>query len=149
MPWMLHPGLQLQGPRIVPGGRFSHELGAGLGRSNTQGVRGAFLLIKGGRVTGRPLFLKPGARVLNVPGFRVLLPGHQRDPMPGSSGADIRTLRPGSPAPQQSVSRLALEELAEIGKLCPFAVSSREKDSTDAHLFVFLTGKILRWLKET
>uniref|UniRef100_A0A8D0RL56 Rho GTPase activating protein 8 n=1 Tax=Sus scrofa TaxID=9823 RepID=A0A8D0RL56_PIG len=34
--------------------------------------------------------------------------------MPGSSGADIRTLRPGSPAPQQSVSRLALEELAEI-----------------------------------
>uniref|UniRef100_A0A8D1CNI7 Rho GTPase activating protein 8 n=1 Tax=Sus scrofa TaxID=9823 RepID=A0A8D1CNI7_PIG len=34
--------------------------------------------------------------------------------MPGSSGADIRTLRPGSPAPQQSVSGLALEELAEI-----------------------------------
>ncbi|XP_047641971.1 rho GTPase-activating protein 8 isoform X2 [Phacochoerus africanus] len=34
--------------------------------------------------------------------------------MPGSSGADIRTLRPGRPAPQQSVSGLALEELAEI-----------------------------------
>lgn len=47
--------------------------------------------------------------------------------MPGSSGGGVWTVPPGRPTPQQSMSGLDLEELAEIGTVCSLPAPSREE----------------------
>ena len=63
--------------------------------------------------------------------------------MPGSSGGGIPTVSPGRPAPQQSMSGLEVEELAEAGKVRSLPAPSREKEVVGAHLFlqvIYLCG---------
>lgn len=94
-----------------------------------------------GHVKGAPLLLTLGALALNVHRYHVLLPqGCRKDSMPGSSGGGVRTVPPGRPTPQQSMSGLDLEELAEIGKVCSLPAPSREE------IVGFLSGSLCPFL---
>ena len=58
----------------------------------------------------------------------------------GSSGGGVRTVPPGCPTPQQSMSGLDLEELAEIGTVCSLSAPSQEE------IGGFLSGALCRFL---
>ena len=89
---------------------------------------------------GAPLFLTLGALALNVHRYHVLPQGCRKDSMPGSSGGGVQTVPPGRPTPQQSMSGLDLEELAEIGKVCSLPAPSREE------IVGFLSGSLCPFL---
>ena len=151
------PGVQLPGPHVVPRGASFPRVGGVLGRleakheSDVRSRRiggGCFFFVKEGNWRasrpreGRP-FIPHGKRSLRASRPREGRPfiphgkrspiqcaspsGCRKDPMPGSSGGGVRTVPPGRPTPQQSMSGLDLEELAEIGTVCSLPAPSREE----------------------